>query len=40
MKEPAGERIAVDPFAAFMLIALSIFTFIMGIFPNWFNEWL
>ena len=40
MKEPAGERVAVDGFASFMLIALSIFTFIMGIFPGWFNNWL
>src|SRR5688572_10821208 len=40
MKEPAGEKVAVDGFAAFMLIALSIFTIIMGIFPGWFNNWL
>jgi len=40
MKEPAGEKVAVDGFAAFMLIFLSIFTFVMGIFPGWFNDWL
>ena len=40
MKEPAGERVAVDGFAAFMLVVLSLLTFIMGIFPGWFNNWL
>lgn len=40
MKAPAGEKVAVDGFAAFMLIFLSIFTFVMGIFPGWFNDWL
>jgi NADH-quinone oxidoreductase subunit N len=40
MKEPAGERIAVDPFAAFTLIVLSILTFMLGIMPGWFNNWL
>ncbi|MFC5269243.1 NADH-quinone oxidoreductase subunit N [Adhaeribacter terreus] len=40
MKEPAGEKVAVDGFAAFMLIVLSIFTFVLGLFPGWFNNWL
>jgi NADH-quinone oxidoreductase subunit N len=40
MREPASERVPVDGFASFMLILLSIFTIILGIFPGWFNNWL
>ena len=40
MKAPEGDKVAVDGFAAFMLLALSIFTIILGIFPGWFNNWL
>ncbi|KAA9340959.1 NADH-quinone oxidoreductase subunit N [Adhaeribacter soli] len=40
MRDAEGERIAVDPFAAFMLIVLSIFTILMGVAPGLFNNLL
>jgi NADH-quinone oxidoreductase subunit N len=40
MKEPTEEKVAVDPFAAFMLIFLSLLTIAMGIVPGFFNNLL
>ena len=40
MRDAEGEKIAVDPFAAFMLVFLSIFTILMGVAPGLFNNLL
>ncbi|WP_192823118.1 NADH-quinone oxidoreductase subunit N [Rufibacter sp. LB8] len=40
MKEPAGERVAVDSFATFTLIALVFLTVIMGVVPGLFSNLL
>lgn len=40
MKTGEGDKIAVDPFAAFMLVVLSVFTILMGVAPGLFNNLL
>ncbi|RNI33241.1 NADH-quinone oxidoreductase subunit N [Rufibacter immobilis] len=40
MKEPAGDRISVDPLATFTLISLVVLTVLMGVMPGLFSNLL